>query len=254
MGNEKKDPKRKATDMDTYAHQLTLSDLLRESTIRSAIQALKLPSGSRGLDAGCGIGSNTLLLSEAVGHGGHVIGLDLSSEFLAIARKIAKKSGLSEQISFQEGNVNHLPFDNDSFDWALSVDCVGYAPLEPLPLVKELARVVKPSGSVAILGWSSQQLLPGYPQLEARLNATSAGIAPFTKGKTPELHFLRVLAWFHEAGLKELGANTFVGDIHAPLRNDIRSALISLLQMRWGGATVRVVTGGLARISASHST
>jgi ubiquinone/menaquinone biosynthesis C-methylase UbiE len=223
-----------ATDMETYAHKLALSDLLRESTIRSAIQALKLPSGSRGLDAGCGIGSNTLLLSEAVGHGGHVIGLDLSSELLVIAKEIAKKSGLSEQISFQEGNVNQLSFDDDSFDWALSVDCVGYAPLEPLPLVKELARVVKPGGSVAILGWSSQQLLPGYPQLEARLNATSAGIAPFTKGKRPELHFLRVLGWFHEAGLKEPGANTFAGDIHAPLRNDIRSALISLLQMRWG--------------------
>ena len=204
MGNEKKDPKRKPTDTDTYAHKLALSDFLRESTIRSAIQALKLPSGSRGLDAGCGIGSNTLLLSEA------------------------------EQISFQEGNVNQLPFDDDSFDWALSVDCVGYAPLEPLPLVKELARVVKPGGSVAILGWSSQQLLPGYPQLEARLNATSAGIAPFTKGKRPELHFLRALGWFRDAGLKELRAQTFVGDIKVPLSDDIRSALISLFQMRWG--------------------
>jgi ubiquinone/menaquinone biosynthesis C-methylase UbiE len=233
MGTEKKDLKRKATDTDTYPHKLALSDLLRESTIRSAIQALKLPSGSRGLDAGCGIGSNTLLLSEAVGPGGHVIGLDLSSEFLVIARKIAKKSGLSEQISFQEGNVNHLPFDDDAFDWALSVDCVGYAPLEPLPLVKELARVVKPGGSVAILGWSSQQLLPGYPLLEARLNATSSGIAPFTKGKRPELHFLRALGWFRDAGLKELRAQTFVGDIKAPLNDDIRSALISLFQMRW---------------------
>lgn len=234
MGNEKKDLKRKATDTDTSAHKLALSDRLRESTIRSAIQALKLHSGSRGLDAGCGIGSNTLLLSEVVSPGGHVIGLDLSSEFLVIARKIAKKSGLSELISFQEGNVNELPFDDDAFDWALSVDCVGYAPLEPLPLVKELARVVKPGGSVAILGWSSQQLLPGYPLLEARLNATSAGIAPFTKGKRPELHFLRALDWFHEAGLKEPDANTFAGDIHAPLSNDIRSALISLFQMRWG--------------------
>jgi ubiquinone/menaquinone biosynthesis C-methylase UbiE len=225
---------KKIDDRGTYAHKMALSDLLRKSTIRSAIQALKPPSGSRGLDAGCGIGSNTLLLSEAVGPDGHVIGLDLSSEFLVIARKIAETSGLSEQFSFQEGDVNHLPFDGDAFDWALSVDCVGYAPLEPLPLVKELARVVKPGGSVAILGWSSQQLLPGYPLLEARLNATSSGIAPFTKGKRPELHFLRALGWFNEAGLKELGANTFSGEIHAPLSDDIRSALISLFQMRWG--------------------
>jgi demethylmenaquinone methyltransferase/2-methoxy-6-polyprenyl-1,4-benzoquinol methylase len=130
--------------------------------------------------------------------------------------------------------VNKLPFDDDTFDWVWSADCVGYAPIEPLPLVKELARVVKPGGSIAILFWSSQQLLPGYPQLEARLNATSAGIAPFVKGKRPEVHFLRALGWFHKAGLNNPRAQTFVGEVHAPLGDDIRSALISLFQMRWG--------------------
>lgn len=221
-------------DMDAYARMLSLADFLRELAIRSAIQALQLPSGSRGLDAGCGIGSHTLLLAEAVGPGGHVTGLDLSPKFLVHAREIANKSSLSEQVSFQEGDVNKLPFDDDTFDWVWSADCVGYAPLEPLPLVKELARVVKPGGSVAILGWSSQQLLPGYPLLEARLNATSLGIAPFVKGKRPELHFLRALGWFCDAGLEEPTAQTFVGDVHAPLSDDICSALMSLFQMRWG--------------------
>jgi demethylmenaquinone methyltransferase/2-methoxy-6-polyprenyl-1,4-benzoquinol methylase len=234
MKNEKNDSPGEATDTDTYAHKLALADLLREPTIRSAIQALKLPLGSRGLDAGCGIGSNTLLLAEAVGPGGHVIGLDLSSEFLVVARKIARKSSLAEGVSFQEGDVNKLPFEDDTFDWVWSADCVGYAPLEPLPLIKELARVVKPGGSIAILFWSSQQLIPGYPLLEARLNATSSGIAPFVKGKRPELHSLRALGWFREAGLKELNAHTFSGDVHAPLSDDICSALISLFQMRWG--------------------
>jgi cyclopropane fatty-acyl-phospholipid synthase-like methyltransferase len=100
MVNEKNDTPDKATDADIYAHKLALSDLLRDKAIRSAIQALRLPPGSLGLDAGCGIGSHTLLLAEAVGPGGHVIGLDLSSEILNIAREIAKKSGLSEEISF----------------------------------------------------------------------------------------------------------------------------------------------------------
>ena len=87
-----------------------------------------------------------------------------------------KKAGLSERITFREGDVNQLPFDDDTFDWAWSVDCVGYAPMEPLPLVQELARVVKPGGSVAILAWSSEMLLPGHPLLEARLAATTAGL------------------------------------------------------------------------------
>jgi len=173
-------------------------------------------------------------LAEAVAPAGHVTGLDLSPEFLVHAREITKKSSLSEHVSFQEGDVNKLPFDNGTFDWVWSVDCVVFIPAQPLPLLKELARVVKPGGSVAILVWSSQQLLPGYPLLEARLNATSLGIAPFVKGKRPELHFLRALGWFHEVGLEEPSAQTFVGDVHAPLSNDIRSALLSLFQMRWG--------------------
>ena len=113
--------------------------------------------------------------------------------------------------------------------------CVGYAPLEPLPLMKELAQVVRPGGSVAILAWSSQMLLPGYPVLEARLNATSSGIAPFVKGKRPELHFLRALGWFRDAGLEEPTARTFAGDAHAPLPDDLRRALIALFEMRWPG-------------------
>ena len=219
--------------MDTYAHKLYLADFLREPVIRSAIQSLQLPSGSCGLDTGCGIGSHTLLLAEAVAPDGHVTGLDLSTEFLVHAREIAKRSSLSEQISFQEGDVNKLPFDDHTFDWVWSVDCVGYPTGEPLPLLKELARVVKSGGGVAILGWSSQQLLPGYPLMEARLNATCSGIAPFVKGKRPESHFLRALGWFREAGLEEPRAQTFVGDVHAPLSRDIRSALLSLFEMLW---------------------
>ena len=223
------------TDTDTYIQRLVVSNPLGEPILRAAIKALQFPPGSRGLDAGCGIGLQALLLAEAVGPAGHVTGLDISPEFLLHGEEIVKESGLSHQISFKEGDVSKLPFEDDTFDWAWSANCVGYAPLEPLPLVKELARVVKPGGSVAILVWSSEKLLPGYPLLEARLNATSSGIAPFTKGKSPELHFLRALGWFREAGLEEPTARTFAGDAYAPLTDDLRSALIALFEMRWPG-------------------
>ena len=222
-------------DTDSYEHSLEITRFLREPAIPLAIQALQLPPGSRGLDAGCGIGLDTVLLAEAVAPDGHVTGLDLSPSFLARASEIAKTSGLSERISFQEGNVNNIPFDDKTFDWAWSANCVGYAPGEPLPLIKELIRVVKPGGIVAIIVWSSQQLLPGHPVLEARLNATSAGIAPFIKGIKPQRHFLRALGWFHDAGMEEPTARTFVGDAHAPLSNDMLSALASLIDMRWPG-------------------
>jgi ubiquinone/menaquinone biosynthesis C-methylase UbiE len=223
------------TDIEAYIQSLIVTNPLIEPTIILAIRALQLPLGSQGLDAGCGIGLQARLLAEAMGTKGHVTGLDSSPEFLVLARKMVEESGLSEQVSFKEGDVRELPFDDDSFDWAWSANCVGYAPLEPLPLVKELARVVKPGGMVAILAWSSQMLLPGYPFLEACLNATSAGIAPFFKGKQPELHFLRALGWFREADLENPTTQTISGQAYAPLTDDLRRALIALFEMRWPG-------------------
>lgn len=230
-----KDTVEKASNMDKYAQALSVSNPLREPVIRSAIQALQLPLGSRGLDAGCGIGLQAISLAEAVGPAGYVTGLDLSPELLVYAKENVEKARLAEQITFKEGNVAELPFDDHTFDWAWSMDCVGYLPLEPQPLLLELSRVVKPGGRVAILAWSSEKLLPGHPQLEARLNATTPGIAPFAVGKKPELHFLRALGWFREAGLEQPTAQTFVGDAYAPLTDDLRRALGSLFQMRWPG-------------------
>jgi len=100
--------------------------------------------------------------------------------------------------------------------------------------MKELMRVVKPGGEVILLGWSSQQLLPGYPLLEARLNATCSGYIPFLKEKSPDLNFMRASHWFQTAGLEDVKAQTFIGEIQGPLTNGTRTALISLFEMLWG--------------------
>ena len=233
MGNEKNGAKRSGLDEDTYAHKLFLADFLREPVIRSAMDALSLPSGSRGLDAGCGIGRHALWLAEAVGADGHVTGLDLKAELLDHARKTSEKSGLSDRVSFRQGDIARLPFDDNTFDWVWSTDCAGYPAVGPLPVVEELARVVKPGGCVAILAWSSQQLLPGYPSLEARLNAPCSAIAPFVKGKPPESLFLRALGWFRDASLEKLSGHTFAGDVQAPLSDDVRNALTLFFEMLW---------------------
>jgi ubiquinone/menaquinone biosynthesis C-methylase UbiE len=228
------------TDSDTYAHQLFLSNFLREPALRSAILTLQLPAGSHGLDAGCGIGLHTVLLAKAVGPTGHVTGLDLSTPFLTLAKEQATKSELSAQISFQEGDLSNLPFDDDTFDWAWSVDTVYPGLLDPLAVVKELARVVKPGGIVAILFWSAQKLLPGYPLLEATLDAAFAETAPYTRGIRPTLHFLRALGWLRNAGLEELTAHTFAADIHSPLSDPVRSALTMTFRMFWGAVRAKV--------------
>ncbi len=223
------------SDTDYFVEIAFIFSHFRQDIIRSAIEALNFPTGSRGLDAGCSLGLQAMQLAEAVGPAGHVTGLDLSPEILVQAEDVVKRAGMTERVSFREGDVSKLPFDDDSFDWAWSMDCVGYLPQDPLPLLSELTRVVKPGGRVALLAWSSETLLPGHPLLEARLNATSGGIAPFVKGTKPESHFLRALGWFREARLEEPTAQTFVSDAQAPLSDNQYRALEALFQMRWPG-------------------
>jgi demethylmenaquinone methyltransferase/2-methoxy-6-polyprenyl-1,4-benzoquinol methylase len=217
--------------MSTYATKLHFSDFLREPLIRTIINTLNLPKGSTGIDIGCGIGSNTLLLAEAVGKSGSIVGIDLSEDLLEYAQK---RAAICPQAVFRKDDMNAILSADNAFDWAWSMDCAGYSSGDAAYLLREIARVVKPGGRIFILAWSSQQLLPGYPGLEARLNATSTGIAPFTNGQPPETHFFRALSWFKRAGIKEYTAQTFVGNIQAPLGEEKRNALISLFKMRWG--------------------
>ncbi len=221
------------TDTNLYIQRLLDANPLREPTLRSAIQSLQLPRGSYGLDVGCGIGLQTLLLADAVGSEGHVTGLDNLPELLKFGENLVGEAGLSERITFQEGDMSRLPFADDTFDWVWSADCVGYPVGELSPLLKELMRVVKPGGSIIILAWSSQQILPGYPLLEAQLNAAYSSYLPFLKGKSPEQHFLRAMHWFRAEGLEDVKAQTFVGNVQAPLGTGERDALTSLFEMLW---------------------
>ena len=223
------------SDAHSYIKMAIRANSMREPMLRQAIDSLNLPSGSMGLDAGCGIGFQALLLAEAVGPTGHVTGLDISEEFIQYGKDMVKSSPLSARITFKVGDASELPFDDNTFDWVWSVDCVGY-PVEhdPVTALTELARVVQPGGSVAILGWSSQMLLPGHPLLEARLNATCSSYLPYLEEKKPQANFLSALGWFRDAGFENPKALTFIDGVHAPLNDDIRKALISFFEMLWG--------------------
>jgi len=218
---------------EQYLNTLQVTYPVLDPVVRSIVKALQLPTGSHGLDVGCGIGQPTLALAESVGPAGHVIGVDISTEFVEYAKGLAKVANLSERTTFQQGDFNHLSFDDNTFDWVWSKDCVGYNLSESLHPLKELIRVVKPGGSIFIILWSYQMLLPGYPILEAKLNLTSSGIAPFRRGMKPESHFFRLLGRFREVGLKDRTIRTFVGDVHAPFDEATRNALIEFFPMRW---------------------
>jgi ubiquinone/menaquinone biosynthesis C-methylase UbiE len=234
-------------DPEVYAERLATIHPLREPAIRAAIAALDLPKGSRGLDAGCGIGHNAVLLARAVGSKGSVTGLDVSSEFITRGERLAAESGLADRMVFRKGDIRHLPFEDDAFDWAWCADTLwvgspgsGHSIEDPGTPLSELVRVVRPGGLVALVFWSSQKLLPGHPLLEARLNATSTANEPFRPGMDPSLHFLRAPGWMRGAGLHDPSARTFVAEARAPLSPEIRSALAVTIPMFWESAEPEV--------------
>jgi demethylmenaquinone methyltransferase/2-methoxy-6-polyprenyl-1,4-benzoquinol methylase len=220
---------------DRYLKSLLMSRPLREPVLISIVESMRIEPGSRGLDAGCGAGTVSMMLADAVGPGGLVAGLDAEEPFLAYAGGRAA-SAPQCAARFLKGDITRLPFADGSLDWAISVDCAGVISVDPVATLSEMGRVVRPGGTVAIAVWSSQTLLPGHPLTEATLNATSAGIAPFSASMKPDRHILRAGGWFTGAGFRRVEARTFIGNITSPLGPGVREALADLFAMRWGGA------------------
>src|SRR3990172_875666 len=75
----------------------------------------RLEPRERVLDLGCGAGTDTLVASLMVGPGGSVTGIDMTPEMLAKARAGAAELGAGN-LTFVEGEAEHLPFDDASFD------------------------------------------------------------------------------------------------------------------------------------------
>lgn len=224
------------SDADELLRALEVTEPLRDEVMHRAISAFAPPPGSRGLDVGCGIGSQTLRLADAVGGDGRVTGVDVCAEVLARARLYAGAAGVSGRCDFVSGDMNALPFDAGSFDWLWSADCIAYPAGDPLPALREAARVLRPGGRVAVLAWTSQVVLPGHTLLEARLNATCSPYAPYLEAVPGELEFLRARPWFDLAGFTEVEARTFVGEVRAPLDGCTRAAVAALFRMLWDAA------------------
>ncbi len=206
-----------------------------EPAVEAAIAALALSPGSSGLDAGCGIGLNAIRLARAVGAGGRVMGVDVSEDLLGHARRLAAESGAQKSLEFQSGDLLRLPFDDRCFDWAWCKDVLWGYLLDPFAGVRELARVVRPGGTVALAFWSSQVLLSGHPELEARLAEAFVRTTPYTAGIDPQRHFMAALGWMRAARLRDLEVRSFSTAAHAPLDEEMQEAVRYTIEMFFGG-------------------
>ena len=111
--------------------------------------AMGIHSVKRVLDLGCGTGVAARAIAGSPAFSGQVIGIDLSPFLTAEAARLAALESLAGKIEFRVGNSQDLDLPDGSFDAAIAHTLVSHVP-DPLSVLKELHRVVRPGGMVGI--------------------------------------------------------------------------------------------------------
>ena len=128
---------------EIYATMAQVQDTKGHQAI---VQACGTDASQRVLDVACGPGFLTRQFASVAGE---VVGIDVTNKFLTMAAAAAKKDGLSN-LSFQQGDVNELPFEAASFDIVCCRAAFHHFP-QPERVLSEMSRVLKPGGTIAIV-------------------------------------------------------------------------------------------------------
>jgi SAM-dependent methyltransferase len=136
---------RPGADWSVGRYETTATQLLPAAGV--VVDAAGLVAGERVLDLGCGTGNAALLAAD---RGADVIGVDPAGRLLDVARARAASEG--RHATFQLGDAASLPTGDATIDVVLSAFGVIFAP-DASAAAAELARVLTPSGRVALSAW-----------------------------------------------------------------------------------------------------
>lgn len=137
------------------------------------LSEIGLTRGMNLVEFGCGSGSFARLAAAAVGSSGHVVGVDLSAFNVARARELSARDHLAN-VSFEVSDAVRTGLAADFADFCVARGLLGHVP-SPGAVVKEMARVARPGGTVAV--WDLDEGLVLYepePPAVAELRALIA--------------------------------------------------------------------------------
>jgi demethylmenaquinone methyltransferase/2-methoxy-6-polyprenyl-1,4-benzoquinol methylase len=121
---------------------------------RATAALVQVPLGGRALDVCCGTGDLAFFLAQHVGPQGRVLGVDISEEMLAVARRKAAMAPFGSRVEFALSDAEALGVPDSTFDGAT----IGFGirnTVHPEAALGELWRVLRPGGRLAVLEFSS---------------------------------------------------------------------------------------------------
>jgi ubiquinone/menaquinone biosynthesis C-methylase UbiE len=136
----------------------------------SLCEAVDLEAGTRLLDVACGNGNAALAAAHRFAR---VTGVDYVPELLHRAADRARAERLD--IELVEGDAERLPFDDDTFDMALSTFGVMFAP-DQARAAREMVRVVRPGGKIGLASWTPEGFIGELLKVVGRHVSPPAGV------------------------------------------------------------------------------
>ena len=134
---------------DTYDRYARLLSFGQDPRWRAfLVERIEAGRESSVLDVACGTAAVSLELVRQ--YGCRVVGVDQSPEMLAAGRARIEAAGLDDRIELKEGRAEALPFEDAFFDALTFTYLLRYVD-DPAATMKELARVVRPGGRIAML-------------------------------------------------------------------------------------------------------
>lgn len=138
---------------------------------RYAPELVPGPDG-RVLEVGCGTGATLRALVRRPDFKGRAVGVDQSPEFIAAARKFVAAEPFADRVEFGVGDAHSLDFPDASFDVVFAHTLISHV-TDPLSVLREMARLVKPGGKLAIFDGDYASMTYALPdhELGQRLDA-----------------------------------------------------------------------------------
>ncbi|HEY9482061.1 MAG TPA: methyltransferase domain-containing protein [Micromonosporaceae bacterium] len=137
-------------------------------------ESVPLDAAQRLLALGCGTGVEVRALRRRTRPDAAIVGIDHSPVLIDTARRLTADEGLDHNVRYETGDAHRLPYPDDEFDIVTLHTLISHVD-DPLQVLREARRVVRPGGTIAIFDGDYASLTFAHPDhalaemIEARL-------------------------------------------------------------------------------------